>query len=192
MMKHSSKRRLWSKTASTPARTQEADSGQDSQDPSLSQAAKREKAETSGKPARVASAAKKAAREQPAHRHKPASTAEQAGHKQPAHEQPAPEQAAQGNHTTRHIPCACCGMCAGEAPMCPARQKWSMPGTACKGCPNPAEIINPKAKRHFCSSCRCKAPGCHRSRRRGWYCGLDAPKQPPPPPGAKTGWAAAS
>ena len=57
--------------------------------------------------------------------------------------------------TTR---CACNGLCANRAPVCPARVRFYKT-TVMGGCPNLAVILDSKLQRHFCSSCRCRKPG---------------------------------
>ena len=57
------------------------------------------------------------------------------------------------------VRCACSGMCAKGAPMCPGRCRFYQSSVKGLGCPNPAQVLDPSNQRHFCSSCRCRAPG---------------------------------
>ena len=86
------------------------------------------------------------------------------------------------------VRCQCSGMCAVGSPMCPARMRWSRPGRPAKGCTNYAVSRDPHARRHYCLSCLCRAPGCPNPRRRGLYCGTHAVDHEAPPD-VFLGWA---
>ena len=86
------------------------------------------------------------------------------------------------------VRCHCSGMCAVGSPMCPARMRWSTPHKGIKGCTNYAVIRDPGAKRHYCASCLCQAPGCCRARRRSLYCGTHA-EEHEVPQDVFVGWA---
>ena len=72
----------------------------------------------------------------------------------PVGEEPPPEP------PQEHVRCACNGICARSPPMCPSRKRfYRCRLTNEAGCPNPARILDPTNKRHFCWSCRCRVAG---------------------------------
>ena len=63
---------------------------------------------------------------------------------------------------------------AGGKPCCPSRRQSKSTALKKGRCPNPAEMIDKTAKRHFCRACRCRAWGCAWARRRGMFCAKHA------------------